>query len=283
MKRNFVTDLEAYKSSRERSCYADASRRVIEIAPGVEIGGSRVILMAGPCSVESEEQYVKTAFRVKQNGAAVIRGGIYKPRTSPYSFQGIGRAGYSVLDVVRDSGTPVISEIMDPRLIEEMAPHVDIFQVGTRNMYNYTLLKELGKISKPILLKRAMMATIEEFLGAAEYILSHGNSNVILCERGIRSFDSSTRFCLDLASIPVLREKSDLPVVIDPSHGTGVARYVESMSLAAVAAGADGLLIEVHPQPDKALSDSKQTISCEDFELLSSRVKQVAHAIGRSS
>jgi 3-deoxy-7-phosphoheptulonate synthase len=282
MKRNFVTDLEEYKNSRDRNFYGQDTRRKIEIAPGIEIGGPRVVLMAGPCSIESEEQFVMTAARVKENGAAIIRGGIYKPRTSPYSFQGIGRAGYSVLDSVRQLGVPVISEILDVRLIDEMAPHVDVFQVGTRNMFNYALLKELGKINKPVLLKRAMMATIEEFLGAAEYILSHGNANVILCERGIRSFDSNTRFCLDLASIPVLREKSDLPIVIDPSHGTGVARYVESMSLAAIAAGADGLLIEVHPNPDKALSDSKQTISCEDFELLASRVNQVANAIGRS-
>jgi 3-deoxy-7-phosphoheptulonate synthase len=282
MKRNFVTDLVEYKSSKERNIYHGTSRKVIEIAPGVEVGGARILLMAGPCSVESEEQYVLTASRVKQSGAAVIRGGIFKPRTSPYSFQGIGSAGYPVLDSVRNLGLPVVSEILDVRLVEEMAPHVDVFQVGTRNMFNYSLLKELGRTTKPILLKRAMMATVEEFLGAAEYILSHGNSKVILCERGIRSFDSSTRFCLDLASISVLREKSDLPIIVDPSHGTGVARYVESMSLAAIAAGADGLLIEVHPHPEKALSDSKQTISCEDFDTLALRAGHVANAIGRT-
>ncbi len=282
MKRNFVTDLGEYKSAKERNIYHAQSRKIIEIAPGIEIGGPRVLIMAGPCSVESEEQYVLTASRVKQSGAAVIRGGIFKPRTSPYSFQGIGSAGYPVLDAVRQLGLPVVSEILDVRLVEEMAPHVDVFQVGTRNMFNYSLLKELGRTTKPVLLKRAMMATVEEFLGAAEYILSHGNSKVILCERGIRSFDSSTRFCLDLASISVLREKSDLPIIVDPSHGTGVARYVESMSLAAVAAGADGLLIEVHPNPEKALSDSKQTISCEDFDTLAIRAGLVANAIGRT-
>lgn len=283
MRNNVVTDLESFKQVREKEFYLDPSRRSIDIGSEVVIGGRKVVLMAGPCSVESEEQYLAAAARVKELGAAVIRGGIYKPRTSPYSFQGVGSAGYSMLDQVRTSlSIPVISEIMDARLVEEMAPHVDMFQIGTRNMYNYPLLKELGKISKPVLLKRAMMATIEEFVGAAEYILSHGNSNVVLCERGIRSFDSNTRFCLDLAAIPVLREKTKLPIVVDPSHGTGVARYVESMSLAAVAAGADGLIIEVHAEPEKALSDGKQTISFEDFAVLAARVNQVAHAVGRT-
>ncbi len=282
MKRNFVTDIGEYKSSKDRNIYHSSSRKIIEIAPGLELGGLKVVIMAGPCSIESEEQYVLTASRVKQSGAAIVRGGIYKPRTSPYSFQGIGSAGYSILGSVRQLGLPVISEILDVRLIEEMSPHVDIFQVGTRNMFNYSLLKELGRTNKPVLLKRGMMATIEEFLGAAEYILSHGNSKVILCERGIRSFDANTRFCLDLASISVLREKCDLPIVVDPSHGTGVARYVESMSLAAIAAGADGLLIEVHPNPEKALSDSKQTISCDDFETLVIRAGRVANAVGRT-
>lgn len=283
MRNNVVTDLESFKQIREKEYYSDPTRRAIQISPDVVIGGRKIILMAGPCSIESEEQYLAVAAKVQKFGAAVIRGGIYKPRTSPYSFQGIGSAGYGILDQVRSSlSVPIISEILDVRLVEEMAPHVDMFQVGTRNMYNYPLLKELGKISKPVLLKRAMMATHEEFIGAAEYILSHGNSNVVLCERGIRSFDSNTRFCLDLAAIPVLREKTKLPIVVDPSHGTGVARYVESMSLAAIAAGADGLIIEVHAEPEKALSDGKQSLSFDEFEVLATRVNQVAHAIGRT-
>jgi len=259
------------------------SRKVVRISEQVAIGGIKLALMAGPCSVESEEQFYAAALAARDNGATVIRGGIFKPRTSPYSFQGLGSTGYRILDEVRNNlKLPVVSEIMDVRLVDEMAPHVDIFQVGTRNMYNYPLLKELGKLNKPVLLKRAMMATVDEFIGAAEYLLSHGNGNVILCERGIRSFDSSTRFCLDLTVIPVLRERTNLPIIVDPSHGTGVARYVEPMSLAAVAAGADGLLIEVHAKPDQALSDGKQSLSFDELHSLSDRIIKVANAVGRA-
>ena len=259
------------------------ARHVVRLTENVVIGDSRIVVIAGPCSVESEDHISVMARAVAERGAVALRGGAFKPRTSPYTFQGLGSDALRYLSAARAaSSLPVVSEVVDVRQVEEMAGSVDMFQVGARNMFNYQLLKELGGQSKPVLLKRAMMATIEEFLGAAEYLLSRGNRNVVLCERGIRSFDSSTRFCLDLAAIPVLREKTDLPIVVDPSHGTGVARYVESMSLAAVAAGADGLLIEVHDRPHEALSDGRQSLDLVQFQELMRKIGVVAHAIGRS-
>ncbi len=285
MKKNTVTDLSHFKNRKSSdssgSLYLD--RDVVCISENVSIGSKQICVMAGPCSVETEEQFLAISSYVAKHGAVIIRGGIFKPRTSPYSFQGLGQTGFAMLDQVRKAtNCPIISEILDVRLIEQMAEHVDIFQVGARNMYNYPLLKELGDLKKPVLLKRSMMATMEEFIGAAEYLLSHGNHNVILCERGIRSFDSSTRFCLDLTAVPVLKEKLKLPIVIDPSHGTGDARYVEAMSGAAIAAGADGLLIEVHNQPEKALSDANQAIDFPTFERMMPRLKKIAHAVDRT-
>ncbi|MDZ4785930.1 MAG: 3-deoxy-7-phosphoheptulonate synthase [bacterium] len=280
-----VTDIEAYKTRREQDRVApfESDRKVVRLSSDVAIGGKEICVIAGPCSIESEEQFLAVISSVKESGAKAIRGGIFKPRTSPYSFQGLGSTGFNILDNAKKTfGSPIISEVMDQRMLEEMAEHVDAFQVGARNMYNYPLLKDLGRLNKPVLLKRSMMATIEEFVGAAEYILSHGNSNVILCERGIRSFDSNTRFCLDLAAISVLKEKLKQPIVVDPSHGTGVARYVEPMALAAIAAGADGIMIEVHATPEKALSDGKQALTFDAFRSLMLKLDKVSNAVGRS-
>lgn len=259
------------------------SRPGVTIAPGVVVGAKEICLIAGPCSVESEAQLLKIAEFAVDSGARALRGGAFKPRTSPYSFQGLGVDGLSILKTAKaKTGLPVVSEVLDVRMIEEMHDYVDVFQVGARNMYNYPLLKELGKLDKPVLLKRSMMATIEEYLSAAEYLLVRGNKNIILCERGIRSFDNSTRFVLDLTAVSVLKERTQLPVVVDPSHGTGVSRYVEPMALAAIAAGADGLLIEVHYEPESALSDGAQSLSFDQFKSLSSKIKRVADAVGRS-
>ncbi len=280
-----VTDIEAYKTRREqdRDSPFESDRKVVRLSSDVAIGGKEICVIAGPCSIESEEQFLAVISSVKESGAKAIRGGIFKPRTSPYSFQGLGSTGFNILDNAKKTfGSPIISEVMDQRMLEEMAEHVDAFQVGARNMYNYPLLKDLGRLNKPVLLKRSMMATIEEFVGAAEYILSHGNSNVILCERGIRSFDSNTRFCLDLAAISVLKEKLKQPIIVDPSHGTGVARYVEPMALAAIAAGADGIMIEVHATPEKALSDGKQALTFDAFRSLMLKLDKVSNAVGRS-
>lgn len=260
----------------------EGDRRHIRIGNDVVLGARKICLMAGPCSVESEEQLFSVARLVAKHGAQVLRGGVYKPRTSPYSFQGLGLDGLEILKVARkEIGIPIITEVLDVRLIEKMYDYVDVFQVGSRNMYNYPLLKELGATKKPVLLKRGMMATIEEFLSAAEYLLSRGNQDVILCERGIRSFDTNTRFCLDLSAIPVLREKTQLPIIVDPSHGTGVSRYIESMSLAAIAAGADGLLIEVHNDPENALSDGKQALSFDQFKSLTQKLAKIVPALNR--
>lgn len=273
-----VADLEQYKEKK-----LSQFGRAISISPDVQIGGKEIVVMAGPCSIESEEQFVAVAEHVANSGASVVRGGIFKPRTSPYSFQGLGTEGIQIVSKFKKrSKRPVVSEIIDVRMLEAMHESVDVFQVGSRNMYNYPLLKELGRLSKPVLLKRGLMATIDEFVGAAEYILSHGNGNVILCERGIRSFDQSTRFCLDLTSVPILKEKLKLPIVVDPSHGTGIDRYVLPMSLAAIAAGADGLMIEVHNNPAEALSDGMQSLTFDQFSELILQARKVADAIGRS-
>jgi chorismate mutase/prephenate dehydratase len=230
------------------------------------VGGDGFVVMAGPCSVESAEQINTTARAVREAGAQVLRGGVFKPRTSPYAFQGLGWEGLALLAAAgRASGMPIISEVMAVDQVRRMAEHVDVLQVGARNMQNFDLLRELGKVDRPILLKRGLSSTIEEWLGAAEYILAVGNQQVILCERGIRTFETSTRNTLDLSAIPVLRERTHLPVIVDPSHGTGYRAYVAPMARAARAAGAHGLLIEVHPEPEKALSDAAQSLSFSEF------------------
>ena len=250
---------------------------------GVEIGGKEIVIMAGPCAVESEEQLAETAKSVRASGASLLRGGAFKPRTSPYSFQGLGIEGLEMLARAREeTGLSVVSEVMDTRQVETVSRYADMLQIGSRNMQNFPLLKEAGLSSKPILLKRGMMATIDEYLHAAEYVLSQGNTQVILCERGIRTFESATRFTLDLNAIPLLKQRTHLPVIVDPSHGTGLRSLVPTMAKASVAAGTDGLLLEVHYHPDEALCDGSQSLFPEDFGMLVEDLKKVAAAIGRS-
>ena len=254
---------------------------VVEVN-GIPIGGTEVVIMAGPCAVESPEQLSETARMVKTYGAAILRGGAFKPRTSPYSFQGLGEEGLQMLArAKKETGLSVVSEVMDTRQVENVAKYADILQIGSRNMQNFPLLKEAGLYPNPILLKRGMMATIEEYLNAAEYVLSQGNKNVILCERGIRTFESSTRFTLDLNAIPLLKQRTHLPVIVDPSHGTGLRSLVPTMSKAAVAAGADGLLLEVHYHPEEALCDGSQSLFPDEFGTLVKDLRKVADAIGR--
>ena len=249
---------------------------------GASVGGRRLAVIAGPCAIESREQVEGAAEAVARSGAHLLRGGAYKPRTSPYSFQGMENEGLRLLeDAGRRSGLPVVTEIMDAHDIEVVALHADMLQVGARNAQNFSLLRRLGKIRKPILLKRGMSTRIEEFLMAAEYILSEGNPDVVLCERGIRTFETATRNTLDLNAVPLLKQWSHLPVIVDPSHGTGIWSLVTPMALAAVAAGADGLLIEVHPEPTKALSDGPQQLKPETFADLMRALKPVAAAVGR--
>jgi 3-deoxy-7-phosphoheptulonate synthase len=259
-----------------------AAPTVVTVA-GVQVGGNEVIAMAGPCSVESEEQVREVAREVAASGARLLRGGAFKPRTSPYSFQGHGETALGWMRAAADAhGLGVVTEIMDPRALEMMLRYVDCLQVGARNMQNFDLLKELGRVRKPVLLKRGLAATIEEWLLSAEYILAGGNPDVILCERGIRTFENATRNTLDISSIPVVKAKSHLPIVVDPSHGTGRRDHVIPMARAAVAAGADGLLIEVHNDPEKALSDGAQSLYPQQFDRLMSELRIIAPVLGRS-
>ena len=256
---------------------------IIQLGKDVAVGGERVVVMAGPCSVESETQIDTIAARIREMGVQVLRGGAFKPRTSPYSFQGLGLPGLKMMRRAADKyGLLVVSEVMDHTQIPVVTEYVDVLQVGARNMQNYNLLKELGKISKPVLLKRGISATIEELLLAAEYIMSGGNYNVVLCERGIRTFENATRNTLDISAIPVIKKFSHLPIIVDPSHGTGRRDKVAPMARAAVAAGADGLLIEVHPDPEKALSDGAQSLYLEQFEQLMKELQMIAPAVGRT-
>jgi 3-deoxy-7-phosphoheptulonate synthase len=259
-----------------------ASDTIVDVA-GVKVGGPEVIVMAGPCSVETREQLRAVAGSVQHSGARGLRGGAFKPRTSPYSFQGHGEAALKWMREAGDElGLAVVSEVMDLRTIEMMLRYVDCLQVGARNMQNFDLLKELGKVRKPVLLKRGLSATIEELLLSAEYILAGGNSQVILCERGIRTFENATRNTLDISAIPVVKKLSHLPILVDPSHGTGRRDKVIPMARAAVAAGADGLLIEVHNNPEKALSDGAQSLYPEQFDRLMGELRVIAPVLGRS-
>ncbi len=268
--------------------YKQASREwkqeptVVRLPGGLSIGGEEVVVMAGPCAVESEAQIIASAHAVRDAGATVLRGGAYKPRSSPYSFQGLGLPGLKLLAKAREeTGLLIVTEAMDPEGADLVAEHADIIQIGARNMQNYSLLKRAGKLKKPVLLKRGLSATIQELLLSAEYILAEGNPDVILCERGIRSFDSQTRNLFDLSAIPVVRKLSHLPILADPSHGTGLREFVPPMARAAIAAGADGLLVEVHPQPERALSDGAQTLAPEQFEKMMREVRAIAEVIGR--
>ena len=250
---------------------------------GVEIGGQKIVIMAGPCAVESEQQLMETAKAVKRFGASVVRGGAFKPRTSPFSFQGLEKKALKMLAKVKsDLGIPVITEVLDIQNIEIIAKHADILQVGARNMQNFALLKELAKMRHPILLKRGFSATVTEWLTAADYLLAEGNQQVILCERGIRTFEDSTRFSMDISSISVIKRFSHLPVIVDPSHAAGHFAYVPSIAKAAIAAGADGLLIEVHLNPEEALVDGLQSLNIPNFERLMAELRPIAKAVGRS-
>ena len=249
---------------------------------GIDIGGKRLAVMAGPCSVESREQVLEVAAKVKAAGATVLRGGAFKPRTSPYSFQGLELEGLKLLaEARRETGLPVVTEVMEPDKVDVVAEHSDILQIGARNIQNFSLLRRVAETRKPVLLKRGMSTSIQEWLLSAEYVLAGGNPHVILCERGIRTFETATRFTLDLNAIPVVKKLSHLPVVVDPSHGTGHWEYVESMAMAAVAAGADGLIIEVHPKPEEALSDGPQSLKPDRFAHLMARIRRVAEALDR--
>lgn len=250
---------------------------------GIRIGGKKIVLIAGPCSVESEEQIIRIAEEVKECGADMLRGGAYKPRTSPYAFQGLGTEGIMDLVSAREkTGLPIVSELMSADKIDEFIENVDIIQIGARNMQNFDLLKAVGRTNKPVLLKRGLCNTIEEWIMAAEYIMAEGNMNVIFCERGIRTFETYTRNTLDLAVIPIIKERTHLPIIIDPSHAAGDYKLIESLSLAAIAAGADGLIIEVHDDPENAWSDGAQSLKPERFKDLVAKGKAIAHVVGRS-
>jgi 3-deoxy-7-phosphoheptulonate synthase len=246
------------------------------------IGGDNLVVMAGPCSVESREQLMEIAHDIKTAGGHILRGGAYKQRTLPYSFQGLGEEGLKLLAEARsETGLPIVTEVMSPEDVELVEAYTDILQIGSRNMQNFSLLKRVGRAEKPVLLKRGMSATIEEWLGCAEYVLNEGNREVILCERGIRTYETITRNTLDVSAVPILKQLSDLPVIVDPSHGTGIRSLVSPMAKAGVAAGADGLLIEVHSHPEKALSDGDQSLRPLEFTDLMSEITPIARAVGK--
>ena len=270
---------EPYKKANRLFHEADS---VIDVA-GVKVGGKeKIAVIGGPCSVEGKEQVVRIAEKVKAAGGTMLRGGAYKPRTSPYAFQGLGTEGILDLVAAREpTGLPIVSELMSEHEIDEFEQYVDLVQIGARNMQNFRLLKAVGKMKKPVLLKRGLANTIEEWIMSAEYIMAGGNENVILCERGIRTFEKYTRNTLDLSVVPIIKEKTHLPIIIDPSHATGDWRYVESMSLAAIAAGADGLIIEVHENPEAAWSDGAQSLKPERFASVIEKGRAIARVIGR--
>ncbi len=260
---------------------AQKERTLVKVKD-LEFGASKVIVIAGPCAVESRHQLFTTAEAVRTSGAKMIRGGAFKPRSSPYSFQGLGEEGLILLKEVHQAmGLPIVTEVMDTKKVEMVANYADIIQVGSRNMQNFPLLKEVGKSMKPVLLKRGLMATIEEFLFAAEYVLNQGNDQVILCERGIRTFETTTRNTLDLSAVPMLKHLSHLPVIVDPSHATGIRWMVPIMAKAAVAVGADGLLLEVHHKPEEALCDGPQSLRPDEFSNLMFELRKIAKAAGR--
>jgi len=249
---------------------------------GLSIGGEDFAVMAGPCAVESAEQMRSTAWAVRGAGARILRGGAFKPRTSPYSFQGLGEEGLKILRAAkRETGLPVVTEVVSPKLVSLVCEYADILQVGARNMQNYALLEAVGKVRKPVLLKRGMMSTIEELLLAAEYIVSNGNKEVMLCERGIRTFETATRSTLDISAVPVIKQSSHLPVIVGPSHATGKRSYVGAVSKAALAAGADGLIVEVHPSPETAAVDGAQSLSFDEFREMMDALRPIATAVGR--
>jgi 3-deoxy-7-phosphoheptulonate synthase len=261
---------------------ARSDRTIVRLRGGASFGGEELAICAGPCGVESEEQLESAASAVAAAGANVLRGGAYKPRTSPYSFQGLGEKGLKILRDAGDRhGLGVVTEVLDPRDVEKVASYADMLQIGTRNMQNFALLREVGSTRTPVLLKRGLSATVQEWLLAAEYVMLGGNENVVLCERGVRSFDVATRNLLDIAVVPLLEEMTHLPVIVDPSHAVGIARLVAPIAIASVAAGAHGLMIEVHPDPANALSDGGQSLDREQFDQLMRKLERVAEFAGR--
>jgi 3-deoxy-7-phosphoheptulonate synthase len=262
---------------------ATRATRPVRVSDTVTIGGAAITVIAGPCSVESAEMIANVATRVKSLGAVMLRGGAFKPRTSPYSFSGLGPAALGFLHAARaESALPVVTEVMDTRQVELVARTADMLQIGARNMQNFSLLEEVGRCGRPVLLKRGLSATITELLLAAEHVMAAGNSDVVLCERGIRTFETSTRSTLDVSAIPVLKEETHLPVIVDPSHAGGLARLVIPLALASIAAGADGIMVEVHPDPEAALSDGAQSLTLEMFGELMRAAEPVARAVGRT-
>lgn len=275
---------EPYKKANRKFNPDDTIIPIFSEAEGKDflIGGNRLAVMAGPCSVESEEQLMEVGKAIKASGAQFLRGGVFKPRTSPYAFQGMGHDGMKIMEAVKkETGLPIVTEIMAIKQLEEF-DNVDIIQIGARNMQNFDLLKELGSCGKPILLKRGLSATIKEFLMSAEYLMASGNDDVILCERGIRTFDNYTRNCLDLSAVPFLKKESHLPIIIDPSHACGMAWMVEPLAKAAVAVGADGLMIEVHNNPELALSDGEQSVTPAEFDVIMQKIKAYAAIEGKT-
>ncbi|MFA5410619.1 MAG: 3-deoxy-7-phosphoheptulonate synthase [Candidatus Omnitrophota bacterium] len=255
---------------------------VVDLGKGIKIGGKKIVMMAGPCAIENPETLYEVAKEIKKSGAVVLRGGAFKPRTSPYSFQGLGEEGLKLLNKVgKELGLVTVSEVMDTRDVELVAKYADVFQIGARNMQNFNLLKEVGLTKKPVVLKRGMSSTVKELLMSAEYILAGGNFNVILCERGIRTFEDSTRTTLDISAVPVIKQLSHLPVIVDPSHAAGKWGLVSPLSKAALAAGADGLIVEVHSHPEDALSDGAQSLLPDNFSGLMEELKKIARTLGR--
>ncbi len=270
---------ESYKLANKKF-HPESS--IVDIG-GYKIGGNHLIIMAGPCAVETEDQVIETARAIKKAGACILRGGAYKPRTSPYSFQGLEEDGLKLMAAAREeTGLAIVCEVTSLQAVETASKYVDMLQIGARNMQNFYLLKEAGKTNIPVLLKRGLSATIEEWLNAAEYIMSEGNHNVVLCERGIRTFETATRNTLDISAVPIIKEKSHLPIIVDPSHATGIRSLVSPLAKASVAAGADGLMIEVHPNPSTALSDGPQSLTPQDFELLCNDLRPYAKLAGKN-
>ncbi len=273
-----VSVTESYKLAN-RKFHPEPSR--VKVG-NVVIGGDELVIMSGPCAVESQEQLMQTAIAIKKAGAQILRGGAYKPRTSPYAFQGLEEEGLQYMKEAREAtGLPVICEVTSLNAIEAAVKYVDMLQIGARNMQNFYLLKEAGKSGLPVLLKRGLAATIDEWLNASEYIIAEGNPNVVLCERGIRTFETATRNTLDISAVPVIKEKSHLPIIVDPSHATGVRAYVKPLAMSAVAVGADGLMIETHPNPSTALSDGPQSLTFEQFEDLTRDLRPLASLMGK--
>lgn len=274
-----VSVTESYKLSNRKFHPENSTVKVGNLI----IGGEQLVLMSGPCAVESKKQLIETAHAIKKSGANILRGGAYKPRTSPYAFQGLEEEGLRYMKEAREeTGLPVICEVTSKEAVETAAKYVDMLQIGARNMQNFYLLKEAGKSGLPVLLKRGLCATIDEWLNAAEYIMAEGNPNVVLCERGIRTFETATRNTLDISAVPVIKQKSHLPIIIDPSHATGVRQYVGPLAKAGIAVGADGLMIETHPSPETALSDGPQSLTFQEFDQLCKELRPFASLMGRS-